>query len=70
MISLFSLIKNCQHELNPECEINASAIDTKEGRILVNVLLMFDEIIDAAYEELEPSILTNYIFQLKYLKFE
>lgn len=65
MNSLFSLIRNCQYELNPEQEINVSAIDTKEGRTLVNVLLMFDEIIDAAYEELEPSILTNYIFQLK-----
>lgn len=45
--------------------LNLTAIDTLEGRNLINQLLMFDEIIDQAYNQLEPSILTNYMFDLK-----
>ncbi|KAH9415143.1 hypothetical protein DERP_006233 [Dermatophagoides pteronyssinus] len=45
--------------------LNLAAIDTLEGRNLINQLLMFDEIIDQAYNQLEPSILTNYMFDLK-----
>ncbi|XP_075676581.1 arginyl-tRNA synthetase, mitochondrial isoform X2 [Dermatophagoides pteronyssinus] len=45
--------------------LNLAAIHTLEGRNLINQLLMFDEIIDQAYNQLEPSILTNYMFDLK-----
>ena len=64
-----SLMKNCGFVANPNCDININAINTKNSRILINLLAMFDEIIERSYEELEPSVLTNYLFELKYSLF-
>lgn len=62
-------MKNCGFVANPNCDININAINTKNSRILINLLAMFDEIIERSYEELEPSVLTNYLFELKYSLF-
>lgn len=58
-------MRNCGCVLNPNCDINVGAINSKNSRILINLLAMFDEMIDRSYEELEPSVITNYLFELK-----
>ena len=64
-----SLERNCGIEFNQNCDINITAIDNEIGRILVNVLAMFDQIVDQSYKELEPNVLINYLFQLRYLQY-
>lgn len=62
---LCNLAKNCEIEINPNCDIFVSAIDTLEGRILINQLAMFHQVIEQTYEMLEPNVLTCYLFDLK-----
>ncbi|XP_075589157.1 arginyl-tRNA synthetase, mitochondrial [Dermatophagoides farinae] len=63
---LCNLIKNFNIDDDEiESSLDMAAIDTMEGRNLINQMLMFDEMIDRAYDQLEPSILTNYLFDLK-----
>ncbi|OTF75283.1 hypothetical protein BLA29_001708 [Euroglyphus maynei] len=61
---LCNLIKNF-NDCHCSSSLDITAIDTIEGRNLINQILMFDEMIDQAYDQLEPSILTNYLFNLK-----
>lgn len=62
---LCNLARNCGIQVAQNCDIDVAAIDTAEGRMLINHLVMFDEIIERTAEELEPSILTQYLFDLK-----
>ncbi|UXI16796.1 epididymal secretory protein E1 precursor [Sarcoptes scabiei] len=59
---LCSLIDNHGFEFKTDTEngINVSAIDCLEGRLLLNWLMIFDEMIELAYEKLDPSYITNY----------
>ncbi len=62
---LCNLELNCGVELSPNCDIDVAAIDTAEGRMLINLLAMFDQVIERTAEELEPSLLAHYLFDLK-----
>lgn len=62
---LCNLARNCGIQVAPNCDIDVAAIDTAEGRMLINHLVMFDEVIERTAEELEPSLLTQYLFDLK-----
>lgn len=66
---LCNLRKNCGIELDTNIgQLDSSSIDTNSGRYLVNLLCMFEEVIDQAQQQLEPSIVVNYLFELKYVQ--
>lgn len=65
IIWLYSLLKNCGIESDASCDLNITAIDNVEGRTVVNLLAMFDEMVHRAYDDLEPSVIANYLFELK-----
>lgn len=70
---LSNLRKNCGIELDTDrteraARVDVRSIDNDSGRQLVNLLCMFEEVIDLAHQQLEPSIVLHYLFELKYVE--
>lgn len=66
MISMSSSLEsNCGFEVNLDLEPNIEALGRMEAQLLINRLSRFDDILSEAYEELEPSVLVDYLFDLR-----
>jgi len=61
---LVSLERNCGIILTSECE--PSLLQEKIVDDLIILIAKFEEVVLRSYEEIEPCILTTYLFNLRY----